>query len=205
MADDTDSHDLPTRSSWTSEQTAEMHVLRTSFAAFKPPFGSAPTIEQRLSVPCGNLPDGVRLTAVLVPAADDMPLGLVAGAVFPAPVPAFWYTSPGHHHARTAVLWVHGGGNVVGSPVDDEHRAVLGSLVVRLGPNYVVLAPAYRLATVPENTFPAGLQDVFSAYKHLLMEGYGAGDICFAGTSSGGNTGSSDHYAVRLILTRLSP
>jgi acetyl esterase/lipase len=59
------------------------------------------------------------------------------------------------------VLWLHGGGYIVGSPRFEAAGA--GQLARELG--VVVVAPAYRLA--PEHPFPAGLDDCMSALRWM--------------------------------------
>src|SRR5258708_29891299 len=75
-------------------------------------------------------------------------------------VPAEWTSTPGA--ARdAAVLYVHGGGYVIGSL--DSHR----HLVAETGraANAVALALDYRLA--PEYPFPAAVEDAVAGYKFL--------------------------------------
>jgi monoterpene epsilon-lactone hydrolase len=50
-----------------------------------------------------------------------------------------------------------------------------------------IIAPCYRLATVPENTFPAALQDILAAYDFVISQGYKSSNITVAGDSAGGN------------------
>jgi acetyl esterase/lipase len=83
-----------------------------------------------------------------------------------------------------AVLWLHGGGYVVGSPRFEATGA--GQLARDLGA--VVVAPAYRLA--PEHPFPAGLDDCMAALKWLCASadelGIDADRIGVIGASAGG-------------------
>ncbi|KAG1751716.1 hypothetical protein EDB19DRAFT_2035780 [Suillus lakei] len=52
----------------------------------------------------------------------------------------------------------------------------------------IIAAPSYRLATVAENLFPTLLQDLFSAYHHLILKGFAAENIAITGNSTGGNS-----------------
>ncbi|SIS09097.1 alpha/beta hydrolase [Microbacterium sp. RURRCA19A] len=83
-----------------------------------------------------------------------------------------------------AVLWIHGGGLVMGSPTFDEATNI--SLSRDLGA--VVLAPSYRLA--PEHPAPAALDDVYAAYLELIARadewGVDSARIAIAGASAGG-------------------
>jgi acetyl esterase len=82
------------------------------------------------------------------------------------------------------VLYVHGGGFRILSK--DSHW-VMGLVFARAG--YVVFNISYRLA--PRDPFPAGLQDVMSAYAWVLAHAheYGgdASRIVMAGESAGAN------------------
>jgi monoterpene epsilon-lactone hydrolase len=79
-----------------------------------------------------------------------------------------------------ALLYIHGGGYVAGSPA--THR----SLVVELSrqTRLRALVPDYRLA--PEDPFPAALIDVWSVYWRLLASGFDPQQIVIAGDSAGG-------------------
>ena len=78
------------------------------------------------------------------------------------------------------VLYLHGGGFVVGSV--KTRRMFTGHLAAKLGFN--VAAPEYRLA--PEHPFPAAPRDCFAAYRALLKE-YAPERIVLLGESAGGN------------------
>ncbi|HEX3674386.1 MAG TPA: alpha/beta hydrolase [Rhizomicrobium sp.] len=85
-------------------------------------------------------------------------------------------------HARTdaVVLYLHGGGYVVGSPA--SHRHLLGAVSDMGG--LVAFAPDYRLA--PEHPFPAAVDDAVATYKGLLDSGFPANKIAIMGDSAGG-------------------
>ena len=82
---------------------------------------------------------------------------------------------------RHAILYLHGGAFVAGSP--RTHRSITRALSALTGAQ--VLVPHYRLA--PEAPFPAQLDDCVQCYKQLLQEGYTADRISIAGDSAGGN------------------
>lgn len=75
------------------------------------------------------------------------------------------------------LLFVHGGGNVLGSAFGYKHLA--GALAAAA--DIAVLVPDYRLA--PEHPFPAGLDDVLRAYEWLVARGR---PVAVAGDSAGG-------------------
>ncbi|MFN2539857.1 MAG: alpha/beta hydrolase [Mycobacteriales bacterium] len=82
---------------------------------------------------------------------------------------------------RPALLWIHGGGYVLGSPAQDDQlcRAMSESL------DLVVLAPSYRLA--PEHPFPAPLEDCYQALTWLARQpDVDPSRIAIGGASAGG-------------------
>lgn len=92
---------------------------------------------------------------------------------------AEWLRPRGAHSAR-ALLYLHGGGYVLGSL--NTHRSLVGSLAQRCGLN--VLTINYRKA--PDHPFPAALDDAKRAYRWLRRQGHAAADIVVAGDSAGG-------------------
>jgi acetyl esterase/lipase len=80
-----------------------------------------------------------------------------------------------------AMLWIHGGGYVLGSPAQDDASCV--DFARRLG--VTVVAPAYRLA--PEHPFPAALDDLYAALRWLHADpGVRRDRVVVAGASAGG-------------------
>ncbi len=90
---------------------------------------------------------------------------------------------------RAAVLWIHSGGFVVGSPQFEAF--VTGQIAREIGA--VVVAPAYRLA--PEHPFPAALDDCMAALSWVGANadaiGVDANRIAVAGASAGGGLAAS--------------
>lgn len=85
------------------------------------------------------------------------------------------------HARRDAVLlYLHGGGYVLGS--SKSHRHIVAALSEASGMS--VFAADYRLA--PEDPFPAAVEDGLAAYKGLLDPGIDPGKIAIAGDSAGG-------------------
>ena len=95
-----------------------------------------------------------------------------------AGVPALWVR--GGEPGRRVVLYLHGGGYVSGSP--RTHLGLMGELAATSGAS--ILAPDYRLA--PEAPYPAALEDAWSAYWWLLLQGVAPQQIVVAGDSAGG-------------------
>lgn len=81
---------------------------------------------------------------------------------------------------ETVVLYLHGGGYVLGSPTSHGGMAAMMANLAQAR----VFVLAYRLA--PETPFPGALDDAKSAYKALLEKGEKPEKIVIAGDSAGG-------------------
>jgi len=92
---------------------------------------------------------------------------------------AEWLRPRGAHPTRV-LLYLHGGGYVLGSL--NTHRSLVGSLAQRTGLN--ALTVNYRKA--PDHPFPAALDDAKRAYRWLVRHGHRPHDIVVAGDSAGG-------------------
>src|SRR5262245_27539796 len=94
-------------------------------------------------------------------------------------VPGYWFTPKGAHADR-ALLYLHGGGYVMGSVA--THRSLVGRIAGAAGIR--CLALDYRLA--PEHPFPAAIEDACAAYRGLLVQGIAPSALAIAGDSAGG-------------------
>ncbi len=85
---------------------------------------------------------------------------------------------------RPGVLYIHGGGFMVGS-IQSEHRGALGAAAAA---DAVVVSVEYRLA--PEHPFPAGLEDCYAALTWMAADaetlGVDTQHIAVMGSSAGG-------------------
>lgn len=84
-----------------------------------------------------------------------------------------------------ALLYLHGGGWVIGAP--ETHEDICRALANRVGA--VVISPDYRLA--PEHPFPAALTDCAQALQYIALQYHSLGidpaRIVVGGDSAGGN------------------
>ena len=105
-------------------------------------------------------------------------------------VRAEWTSTP-QDDRDAALLYVHGGGYVIGSL--DSHRHLV-SEAGRAAKAWA-LALDYRLA--PEHPFPAAVEDAVSGYRYLLSRGIRPGRIAIAGDSAGGGLVVAAMLAIR--------
>ena len=92
--------------------------------------------------------------------------------------------TPAGQRTRAAMLYIHGGGMMIGSPAMDD--ALLASTAAEL--DIVIVSPDYRLA--PENPYHAPMDDCQSAWswiqQNLLQRGIDGNRIAIGGESAGG-------------------
>lgn len=108
-------------------------------------------------------------------AADDIQVEsvTVAGRA------AEWVRAPGVQSGK-AILYLHGGGYVMGSI--NTHRSMVGE--ISRAAQAAALLVDYRLA--PEDPFPAAVEDGVAAYRWLLEQGFKPQNLSIAGDSAGG-------------------
>ena len=105
-------------------------------------------------------------------------------------VRAEWTSTP-QADRSAALLYLHGGGYVIGSL--DSHRHLV-SEAGRASGGWA-LSLGYRLA--PEHPFPAAVDDAIAGYRFLLAKDYPPGRIAIAGDSAGGGLVVSAMVAIR--------
>ncbi len=116
--------------------------------------------------------DGI---GALIPVAD----GVEVTTVDAGGVPAELHHPAGDTSGR-ALLLLHGGGYVIGSPM--SHRPLASRLAAAAGTT--VLVPDYRLA--PEHPAPAALDDALAAWGHLAALDVDPSAMSLCGDSAGG-------------------
>ncbi len=109
------------------------------------------------------------------PAVAELPFERVS-----SPVRGAWIRPLGGGAEGGVVLFLHGGGYVVGSV--DSHHDLAGRLVLAGG--FDLFSLEYRLA--PEHPHPTALEDALAAYRWLLELGHSAARLAIAGDSAGG-------------------
>ena len=120
------------------------------------------------------------------PVAD----GVTVASAKVAEVPVEWVTAP-NASEDAVLLFLHGGGYVIGSP--DSHRHLVANLSEETGLQGLLVD--YRLA--PEDPFPAAVEDAISVYAALLTHGFEAEEIVVAGDSAGGGLVIAMMLAIR--------
>ena len=125
------------------------------------------------------------LMLIPCPTASDVRVEKVPGIGY------YYYSSSGSESSAlhsSAVLWIHGGGRVMGGAGNPAHCSRIVQLL-----GVPVLSASYRLA--PRHPFPAALDDLVRAYQWLVMrmelESTSKGatskvSIAVAGDSAGG-------------------
>jgi monoterpene epsilon-lactone hydrolase len=119
--------------------------------------------------------DNYRAMLTAHPIADDILIEetSVAGCA------ADWVTAP-NSSADRAILYLHGGGYMIGDNV--AYREFASRLARATSSRVCVLD--YRLG--PEHACPAALEDTVTAFQQLLSSGYDPANLVIAGDSAGG-------------------
>ena len=153
-----------------------IHIVRAHLAKL-PPSDSLTIAERRAQYERAEkvfpTPAEVKVERVTAPAA-----------------PAEWLRPPSAAPGRV-VLYLHGGGYVIGSPRSHRHLAAAIATAARSS----ALLLEYRCA--PEARFPAAVDDAVAAYRWLLDQGVSAGGLVIAGDSAGGGLTVATLLALR--------
>ncbi|MBN2028117.1 MAG: alpha/beta hydrolase [Actinobacteria bacterium] len=90
-----------------------------------------------------------------------------------------------------AILYLHGGGYVIGSI--SSHRSLASQLASAAQSRVLIID--YRLA--PENGFPSAVDDAVASYRWLLSQGYKPWQTGIAGDSAGGGLAAATLVSLR--------
>lgn len=136
--------------------------------------------------------DLLAMRTAMAATADAAPLpeGTSFEPVDAGGVPAEWTRAEGAS-GEAALLYLHGGGYVMGSLA--THRGIASGISEAAG--FPVLSVDYRLA--PEHRHPAALEDAVAAYRHLLESGRSPASIAIGGDSAGGGLTLATLLALR--------
>jgi len=126
----------------------------------------------------------------MIGATAQLPAGLIRESREVNGVPAEWVSARGAAADR-AVLYLHGGGYVLGSIA--THRELAARISQAAGTRCLVID--YRLG--PEHPFPAAVEDAVKAYRWLLDAGYAPERLAIAGDSAGGGLTVATLLALR--------
>ena len=128
---------------------------------------------RRAPVPPGRIAAGIDVAQRSVPALGEHP-----------GVEVFVYDGPARSRPSGVLLWIHGGGFVMGHPA--TYHELCSAFASDVG--IVVVSVDYRLA--PEHPFPAGLEDCYAAlqwvHDHADDLGVDRSRIAIGGDSAGG-------------------
>ena len=129
-------------------------------------------------VPAPKAPRDILIENVFIPTAKDgtkIRLRIYKRESLPAPMPV--------------LLWLHGGGYVMGNPEQDDGSCI--RYVHELG--ITVISVDYRFA--PKYPFPTGLEDCYTALQWIVTQaprlGVDAKRIAIGGASAGGGLAAS--------------
>ena len=141
--------------------TRTLEVINKALASWEPP-----------------APEGVDLRTVEVPARDGVP-----------PVRVLCYETVERERPSGALVWIHGGGFVLGVP--EQAHDWCARVAVEAG--LLVVSVDYRLA--PDHPFPTGLDDSMSAlrwvHEHAEELGVDPTRVAVGGDSAGGGMAAS--------------
>ena len=141
----------------------------------------------------GPNPTLAELRASVEQGNGAMPLtpGVEFRLITEAGVSGIW-CEPSDGIVHRSILYLHGGGYILGSPA--AWKGLTGELALRCRAR--VLSLDYRLA--PENPFPAAVEDALAAYRWLLdHEGILPQSFAIAGDSAGGGLSLATLLAAR--------
>lgn len=129
-------------------------------------------------VPAPKVPQDILIENVFIPTAKDQ-----------TKIRLRIYKRKSHTAPMPVLLWLHGGGYIMGNPEQDDGRCM--QYVHELG--ITVISVDYRFA--PKYPFPTGLEDCYTALQWIVTHahhlGMDAKRIAIGGASAGGGLAAS--------------
>lgn len=162
----------------------EITSIVDSFPSMNLSAETLPTVRQDMSVSSDDEPDPVALYPNVTTTEMHIP-----GAQGDPDVRVLYYEPKRRRHPTPALVWMHGGGFVLGPADDDEF------LCRRIADHTgaVVASVDYRLA--PETTAPGQVEDSYAALRwldeHAEELGVDRSSIAVGGASAGGGLAAS--------------
>jgi len=147
--------------------TREIDAVREILAQLGEGAPENPTWEERRA---GYEAAGTNMPMAEGVSADDVVLGGVKGIKL----------TPAGAEAGRTLLYFHGGGYCIGSPL--SHKAMVSHIAAAM--RATTFSMDYRMA--PEAPFPAAVDDGLASYKALLDQGIDPANIAISGDSAGG-------------------
>ncbi|MGW2689991.1 alpha/beta hydrolase [Streptomyces sp. NPDC001414] len=148
-----------------------------------------------LNGPRGMLQELGEQMAATAPVYPDIMVEEITAHVADAPDVPLRLLRPRGDGPLPAILWFHGGGQILGTAAQDD--PYLKPLVDQVG--CAVVAVDYRLA--PEHPAPAGAEDGLRAYRWVLdnarVLGLDVDRIAIAGASGGGGVAAATALMIR--------
>lgn len=142
--------------------------------------------EQPSDPPPSEMREGFEKLAQFLPVPDDASIEVVDVDG----VPSEWVSAPGISGGRV-ILYLHGGGYVIGSL--NTHRRMAYDMSAASDAKVLVID--YRMG--PEDPFPAAIDDAVKSYNWLLGQGIAAANIAVSGDSAGGGLTMATLVALR--------
>ncbi len=118
------------------------------------------------------------------------PAGVAFEEVTVEGIPALW-ARPASANDTLLLICFHGGGYVTGSR--SSHRKLFGHIAAATGAPALIVD--YR--RVPENPYPAAVEDALLVYRWAVASGLEAKNIAFVGDSAGGGLSVAAALAAR--------
>lgn len=161
-----------------TKHKAEIEMVRTFLAEARSDDAAQPSWQ--------DMRAGYEATGGAMPVAagvsvEETSLGGVAGLKL----------TPDTAEAGRTLLYFHGGGYVIGSPI--SHRGMVSEIAKAMGAT--AYSMDYRMA--PEAPFPAAVDDGLASYKALLDMGTDPAKIIIAGDSAGGGLTLATAVSIR--------